>query len=176
MTFSIMPCHRVFLLPLADKRIQQTIFHPHPLPAGSPRNIDRWLNLIFQLTGCRVNKLTGFVVSDVQNFRRSNYRIAMNHQPRRELFLPKYRTVIAVKCHKRIKKSFLSLLERDMTEHLKNPPARSNRQLRHRCITRVSHKLSQIGRSRNLVLRLRIVVRPIIRMAPVVNTRRHRFD
>ncbi len=57
----------------------------------------------------------------------------------------------------------------DVTKGPKHAPPGGDRHLGHRAEKRLGQELGQIGRPRELVGRLRVVVRAVVRMAPTVD-------
>ncbi|HUU20821.1 MAG TPA: hypothetical protein VMW72_26995 [Sedimentisphaerales bacterium] len=93
----------------------------------------------------------------------------MDHESFRQRLFPEHRAVESIERHECVQEGLLAFVPGNMAEGLENAASGGNGQLRRRTIPRVSEELRQVWCSDEAIMRERVVVRTMIRMAPVVH-------
>ncbi|MCZ7636611.1 MAG: hypothetical protein M5U12_11650 [Verrucomicrobia bacterium] len=162
-----------FVLP--DQRVEQAVFEGQPLPERAAGHLEGWCDLVAQLSARGVDDLARLVIGEVQYGGCGHERVAMHHQAGRDRAAPEELAVEPVEGCEGVQPGLLPFLEGDMTKELEHPAGGGHGHLRQRRVARVGKELRQVRRSRELILRCRVVVGPVIRMAPVVHARGERL-
>ena len=160
--------HRVGGLVLADQRIEHPVGQGGPLPERPAGQVRRCCDLAGDLARGGVDELAGLVVGQVERLGGGDHRVPVDHDPRRQGAAPEHRAVVAVDGHQRIEPRLFPLMPRDVPERDEHPSPGRHGRLRRRAVTRHGHELRQIRRAGQAVTRLRVVVRAVVEVAPVV--------
>ena len=160
----------------ADDGVKDPIDKGHPLP---DRTIGLWMvhdDFVERLSGRRVDYLARHVVGQVEDLRRGDHRVAMNHEAFGKRPRPEDRAVVSVDAQQRVELLVLVLLVGDMAAGLEDPPAGGDRHFRHRREHRLGHELGQVRGSGEPIGRKGVVVGRVVGVAPCVRAFRHRLD
>ncbi len=115
------------------------------------------------------------MIGQVQQLRRGDDRVAVDHEAFGQRAFPENRTVEAVGADQRVEHRILIRLVGDVPERAKHAAARRYGNLRHGDEQRLGQELRQVGGAGQPVLGLRVVVRTVVGMAPRVDPRWKRF-
>ena len=154
----------------ANQRVEHAIALRHPLP-GRPTLLWRDENFIAHLARCRIDDLARVVVRQVQRVPSRHHCVAMNQIARCQLALPKQCAVECVEADKLVEQRPRTFLVGNVPKRLEDASACSDRHLRHRPVIRRGQEPRKVRPPGDGVGRLRIVIRPVIRMRPVAQSR-----
>ena len=160
---------------LSNHGVENTLFQPHPFPIGPTGDVLRWHDLIQHSARSGIDHLAGPIVSVVQDLRCGDHRVSMHHDPRGYVSLPEDGPVVAVEGHQLAQKGFFSLMKGHVAEGLEHASRGGHGDLGQGRIVRFGQELCQIGCLADSIEGLRVVVRTVVGMAPVVYSRRKGF-
>ncbi len=141
---------------------------PSEMPSGT--TISSLISPVAASTACTS------VIGQVQQLRRGDHRVAVDHEAFGQRPLPEDRAVVAVGADQRIEHRVLVGLVGDVPERAKHTSAGRHGDLRHGDEQRLGQELRQVRGAGQLVLGLRVVVRTVVGMAPRVDAGGKRFD
>ena len=109
------------------------------------------------------------MITHVKSVVGGDHRVSMNHEAFGQRSSPENRSVVSVDAEQGVQHLILIRLVSDMAHCFEDSPSGNDSLLGHRTEFRIGDKLSLERTFDELVVRLRIVVRSVVRMTPVVD-------
>ena len=158
------------LFNIADKRVKNAVTQRHPFPGLAVGDVGGNRDLIDHLASVAVHDLAGFVIAHEQAGLRRDHGVAVNHEARRKRLSPKNRAVIRANADERVQPLVLISLVSDVTHRLIHPPASDDGLLWHGAEFGDVDELGPEIPFYVSVRRIGVIVRTVIRMAPLIDT------